>query len=49
MAAAVSKTVAAGKTLTQIVDGKITVFTAGQTVLLSPQDAVVFTAQGLVT
>ena len=49
MAAAVTKTVATGKTVTQVVDGKITVYTAGQTILLSPMDAIVFTAAGLVS
>lgn len=49
MAAAVTKTVATGKTVTQVVDGKLTVYTATQTVKLSPQDAVVFTAAGLVS
>lgn len=49
MASAVTKTVATGKTFTQVVDGKITVFTAGQTVKVSPQDAVVFTASGIFT
>lgn len=49
MAAAVTKTVATGKTFSQVVDGKYTVYTAGQTVKVSPQDAIIFTAAGLFT
>lgn len=44
----VSKTVATGQSVVQVVDGKMTEFTGGQTVLLTAWDAVVFTAAGIV-
>lgn len=44
----VSKTVQTGQAVIQQIDGCLTIFTAGQTVLLTPWDAIVFTAAGIV-
>jgi hypothetical protein len=44
----VSKTVVAGQSVILQVDGCLTEFTGGQTVLLAPWDAVVFVAAGIV-
>jgi hypothetical protein len=45
----VSKTVATGQSVIQQIDGCLKEFTAGQTVLLTPWDAVVLVSAGIVS
>lgn len=45
----VSKTVAVGQSVVLQVDGCLVEYTAGQTVLMSPWDAIVFVGAGIVT
>ena len=45
----VSKTVATGQTVILKVDGCLKEYTAGQSVLLTAWDAIVFTAAGIVS